>query len=75
MNGENVGSGPIRATFDTFPEYRQESWNYPMGYNPGDQRHKSRTWVSIAVPVPQAAGRVDVGVLQRSDAGIGVDVN
>jgi len=23
FNGENVGSGPIRATFDTFPEYRQ----------------------------------------------------
>jgi hypothetical protein len=29
FNGENVGSGPIRATFDTFPEYREESWNYP----------------------------------------------
>ena len=22
FNGENVGSGPMRATFDTFPEYR-----------------------------------------------------
>ena len=41
-NGENVGSGPIRASMDTYPEYRQESWNYPMGYNPGDQRHKLR---------------------------------
>ena len=28
FNGENVGSGPIRATFDTFPEYRQESWTF-----------------------------------------------
>ncbi len=75
FNGENVGSGPIRAAFDTFPEYRQESWNYPMGYNPGDQRHKSRTWVNVGLPVPEAAGRVDVGVLQRADSGIAVDVN
>jgi hypothetical protein len=74
FNGENVGSGPIRASFDTFPEYRQESWNYPMGYNPGDQRHKARTWVSIPLPVPEAAGRVDLGVLQRADSGIAVDV-
>ena len=39
-NGENVGSGPIRTSMDTFPEYREERWNYPMGYNPGDQRHQ-----------------------------------
>jgi hypothetical protein len=75
FNGENVGSGPIRATFDTFPEYRQESWNYPTGYNPGDQRHKLRTWVSFALPLPEAAGRVDLGVLQRVDSGVAVDVN
>lgn len=56
FNGENVGSGPIRASFDTFPEYRQESWNYPMGYNPGDQRHKARAWISYAVPVSDPSG-------------------
>src|SRR5204863_7889557 len=75
FNGENVGSGPIRATFDTFPEYRQEPWNYPMGYNPGDQRHKLRTWLSLAVPVPESAGRIDIGLLQRADSGVAVDVN
>ena len=75
FNGENVGSGPIRATIDTFPEYRQESWNYPMGYNPGDQRHKSRMWVSYAVPMPEKAGRIDLGLLQRADSGVAVDVN
>jgi hypothetical protein len=74
FNGENVGSGPIRATMDTFPEYRQESWNYPMGYNPGDQRHKMRAWLNQRVPVPQAIGRVDVGVVQRADSGVAVDV-
>ncbi len=75
FNGENVGSGPIRASIETFPEYRQESWNYPMGYNPGDQRHKLRAWSTYAVPVPQAVGRLDVGLLQRADSGVAADVN
>jgi hypothetical protein len=75
FNGENVGSGPIRAAFDTFPEYRQESWNYPMGYNPGDQRHKLRAWLTYMVPMPQPIGRLDVGVVQRADSGVAVDVN
>jgi outer membrane receptor for ferrienterochelin and colicin len=75
FNGENVGSGPIRATFDTFPEYRQESWNYPMGYNPGDQRHKVRAWFNYTVPVTPGAGRVDIAIVQRADSGVAVDVN
>ncbi len=74
FNGENVGSGPIRASIDTFPEYRQESWDYPMGYNPGDQRHKLRAWFSYAVPFPEAAGHLGVGVVQRADSGVAVDV-
>ena len=75
FNGENVGAGPIRATFDTFPEYRQESWDFPMGYNPGDQRHKSRVWVVYMVPMRETLGHVEVGVLQRADSGVAVDVN
>ena len=75
FNGENVGSGPIRATIDTFPEYRQESWNYPMGYNPGDQRHKLRAWFVYQVPISPAIGRLDAGVVQRADSGVAADVN
>src|SRR5262249_26310300 len=75
FNGENVGSGPIRATFDTFPEYRQESWNYPTGYNPGDQRHKARAWVTYALPVADAIGRVDIGVVQPAGSGVALGVN
>jgi hypothetical protein len=75
FNGENVGAGPIRATFDTFPEYRQASWDYPMGYNPGDQRHKARVWMSYALPTREALGRIELGVLQRADSGVAVDVN
>jgi carboxypeptidase family protein len=75
VNGENVGSGPTRASINTFPEYRQESWNYPMGYNPGDQRHKVRAFLSYWVPIPEGAGRIDVGMLQRADSGVAVDVS
>jgi hypothetical protein len=75
FNGENVGSGPIRATFDTFPEYKQESWNYPEGYNPGDQRHKARLWLTYMLPIAATAGHVEIGVVQRADSGVAVDVN
>lgn len=74
FNGENVGSGPIRATFDTFPEYREERWNYPMGYNPGDQTHKLRLWANYETPLPESVGRVNIGVIQRADSGVAVDV-
>jgi hypothetical protein len=75
FNGENVGSGPIRATFDTFPEYRQESWNYPMGYNPGDQRHKTRAWLAYLLPASETFGQFEIGLVQRADSGVAVDVS
>jgi hypothetical protein len=31
-------------------------------------------WFNYAVPAPQAIGRVDVGVVQRADSGVAVDV-
>lgn len=74
-NGENVGSGPIRASIDYFPEYRQEAWNYPMGYNPGDQRHKVRGWVSYKVPLQATLGDLDIGLVQRFDSGVSQDVS
>src|SRR5207302_4233340 len=75
FNGENVGSGPIRATFDTFPEYREERWNYPMGYNPGDQRHKMRAWLNYGITVRLATGRVHAGAFQRTNSGVAGDGN
>ena len=41
----------------------------------GDQRHKMRAWLNYGIPVPPAIGRVDVGVIQRADSGVAVDVN
>jgi outer membrane receptor for ferrienterochelin and colicin len=74
-NGENVGSGPIRTSMDMFPEYREERWNYPMGYNPGDQRHNTRIWFSYEVPMASAFGRTHIGLMQRADSGLAVDVD
>jgi outer membrane receptor for ferrienterochelin and colicin len=73
-NGENVGSGPVRASMDSFPEYREESWNYPMGYNPGDQRHKLRAWFAYPLPLPEGLGRFDLGLVQRFDSGVSQDI-
>ena len=70
VNGENVGSGPIRASMDTSPKYRQENWNYPMGYSPGNQRHKFRGGIVYKAPIPAAFGGLDIGFLQRYDSGV-----
>jgi hypothetical protein len=51
--GEDSGSGPIRASLNDFPEYRDPSWNAPVGYVMNDQRHKVRTWLSYMVPLAE----------------------
>ena len=65
--------GPVRASANDFPEYREGSWNYPEGYTNGDQRHKVRGWVNYALPLPEGLGRFDLGLIQRFDSGTGYD--
>jgi hypothetical protein len=55
FTGENTGSGPIRFGGNDQPEYRQESWNFPTGYDSGDQRHKLRAWAQYKLPVSASA--------------------
>ena len=43
------------------PEYRQASWNYPLGYTNGDQRHKMRIWGTWQVPLPRVIGDIRPG--------------
>jgi outer membrane receptor for ferrienterochelin and colicin len=55
FDGENTGSGPIRAGnivsgIVANPEYKEASWNYPTGDLATDQRHRSRLWVNYTVP-------------------------
>jgi len=69
-----VGSGPIMAGINTYPEYRQEGWNWPTGYMSNDQRHKVRVYASFQVPVNPNLGQFTVGAVQRFDAGLPYDI-
>jgi hypothetical protein len=44
FDGESGPSGPVNSTPLVYPEYRQESWNYPTGELRVDARHKVRAW-------------------------------
>jgi hypothetical protein len=73
--GEDAGSGPIRASLNDFPEYRQPSWNTPVGYVLNDQRHKMRAWLSHILPAAAGLGEFNVGVVQRFDSALPYDAN
>lgn len=42
--GETTNAGPVTATVEAYPQYREASWNYPSGDLRVDQRHKLRVW-------------------------------
>jgi outer membrane receptor protein involved in Fe transport len=46
VNGETWNSGPVRGTANEYPEYRDESWNYPTGPLTGDRRHRVKLWLT-----------------------------
>lgn len=50
IEGENFVSGPLVDSPLQYPEYRQESWNYPEGDLAVDQRHRARLWLNYGVP-------------------------
>ena len=67
VTGEDSGSGPLAGGNAEYPEYKQESWNFPTGYLTGDQRHRARLWATYDLPTP--AGDFNVSVLQTFDSG------
>jgi outer membrane receptor for ferrienterochelin and colicin len=73
-DGENVGSGPIMSSINNYPEYKQASWNWPVGYMGNDQRHKARVFASFLLPVSEAVGQFTFGVVQRFDSGTPYDI-
>jgi len=44
--GESAGSGPGTSGLLAYPEYKEASWNTPMGLLSTDQTHKFNAWVS-----------------------------
>ena len=67
FEGENVGSGPVNFGGTQYPEYKQESWNYPEGDLQVDQRHRARFWVTYGVP--RAKGLI-VSLLETLESGV-----
>jgi outer membrane receptor for ferrienterochelin and colicin len=75
IEADNFNSIVSLADADTYPEYRQADWNYPVGYLNADQRHKVRFWGSYNVPVSPKVGSLNLGFMQRWDSGMGYDYN
>jgi outer membrane receptor protein involved in Fe transport len=75
IEAENAASVTTFASANSYPEYRQAGWNYPVGYLNGDQRHKLRVWGTYALPLPSALGKLDLGFMQRYDSGLPYDLS
>lgn len=67
VTGEDSGSGPLVGVAGEYPQYRQESWNYPTGYLTADQRHRARVWASY--DPPSRMGDFNISVLESFDSG------
>jgi outer membrane receptor protein involved in Fe transport len=67
VNGENVVSGPVPTGILSYPEYAEESWNYPEGDLQVDQRHRARIWLNVGVPRLRS---LTVSLLQTLESGV-----
>ena len=68
INGETSSDGPVTADQLSYPQYKQMSWNAPIGDLTVDQRHKFRLWLNQALRFG-SLGRVDLGLLQNVTSG------
>jgi hypothetical protein len=67
VDGETVANGPITFTGESYPEYKQASWNYPEGDLATDQRHRSRLWLSYA---PRYAAGLTLSLIETMESGV-----
>jgi len=74
LTGENSGSGPLVGGAGEYPEYIQESWNYPTGYLTGDQRHRAGVWATYDLPTTPVGG-FSISLLQSFDSGTRTSVD
>lgn len=66
--GETVGSGPVTATVNNYPEYKDPAWNNPTGFLDGDQRHRARLWAGFDFST--RLGDFNVSMLESYDSGM-----
>lgn len=68
FDGETAASGPVAAVVQSYPEYKDPSWNSPDGYLLSDQRHKLRLW-GVWNAWTGDRHRLSLSFLQRFDSG------
>jgi len=68
VNGETSSSGPVADDILAYVEYKDPSWNSPIGDLSTDQRHKLRLWGNYDWALG-TAGRLNIGLLQRMNSG------
>jgi hypothetical protein len=67
IDGESVTGGPGTDASQQYPEYKNPSWNNPVGDLSLDQRHRARLWATYALPrIPNLM----VSVLQTLESGV-----
>jgi len=66
FDAENVASGPVPFDY-RYPEYKQESWNFPEGDLAVDQRHRARLWANYN---PGFLPGLTLSVLQALESGV-----
>jgi outer membrane receptor protein involved in Fe transport len=70
FDGETAAAGPAVAQVDTYPEYKNPSWNSPQGDLATDQRHRARVWGTFTPQMPRTAGSLTFGLLQQIGSGV-----
>jgi len=73
FEAESSGSGPITANAFEYPQYRQESWNFPTGDLNVDQRNKVRVW-AIYDLFRNSRNSLNVSLLQNYFSATGYEV-
>ena len=70
FDGENAASGSLQSAAPYYPEYKQASWNRPVGDLSSDQRHKVRLWAIYDLPLGVEWMQSSVSLLQNFDSGL-----
>ena len=69
VNGENVNTGPLTSTVDSYPEFFDVAWSFPEGNLAADQRHRLRFWALWDALVSERWGTVNLSLLQQAESG------